>query len=622
MPVSSLAQPLTVPSSPDRAPQLLEQRQTRPGLPRILVLSLASVGFAVAGIASAKATAQEPVESVERRRQPVAIALSADGEFLFVANESTGTLSVVATSDPHSPAEFQVGESLSDVEILGESGLLAVVDRATHQLHVLRYQPPRLEVVRTLDVPHTPVQLAFDANQQQLAVASLWSRRLSLLDWDEASSTLTPRRQVDLEVAPRQMQFVEQGRTLIVADNFGGHLLALNAADGSVRRSRSVPAHKIRGLAVTPDGNRLVMSHQMLNSLAHAIRNDVHWGLMMSNDLRWLDLEVLLSEDDDFYHRSHMHPLGQPGAGMADPAGLAMSTQGDVAVAVQGVDRVLVGKESDFSLDAIAVGPGPVDVVFSPDGASLYVAHRWDDSVSIIDVAQRDPVVRIALGNVPDESELELGRRLFHQGRLAHDGWMSCSSCHVDGHTNGQLNDNFSDGSFGAPKRVLTLLGVAGTEPLAWNGAKETLEEQIAASVSATMQAPEPATEREVSAMAAFIRSLPVPPSVESARGALPDDLAESISRGRTRFEALGCSDCHAGELLTSPGTFDVGLVDQQGNHLFNPPSLRGLSQRSPYFHDGSAATLEVLLDESRHQLQEPLSEQERADLLAYLRSL
>ena len=54
--------------------------------------------------------------------------------------------------------------------------------------------------------------------------------------------------------------------------------------------------------------------------------------------------------------------------------------------------------------------------------------------------------------------------------KLAHDGWFSCHSCHTDGHTNSRLNDSLGDGSFGAPKRVLSLLGVNDTAPWAWNG--------------------------------------------------------------------------------------------------------------------------------------------------------
>lgn len=582
-------------------------------------LALPAILFSILFAASSSLIAQELVSQVESRRLPAALVLSHDGNWAFVANEATGTLCAVSTQEPHAVKEFRIGQSIADVVVLGETNFLAAVDPLEHKVHLLEFVDHSIRTVFSQSVAHTPIQLAFDPVHGRLAVASLWSRRLTMFQWASDTHELQETYVQDLDIAPRQMQFIHSGEKLIVADNFSGRILGLSSSDGAMLRDRVVPAHKIRGFAITPDGERLVMSHQMLNSLAHAIRNDVHWGLMMSNDLRWLDLDVLLSDEEDFYHRSHMHPLGQPGAGMADPAGLAMSSQGDVAVAIEGVDRVLVGKESDFSLDAIAVGPGPIDVAFSPDGTKLYVAHRWDDSLSIVDVAERDPVVRIALGNVPDESVVEKGRRLFHQGRLAHDGWMSCSSCHVDGHTNGLLNDNFSDGSFGAPKRVLTLLGVAGTEPLAWNGAKVSLEEQIEASINATMQAPEAPTAAEVEAIAAFVRSLEVPPSLAEAR---EQSSPLEAARGRAVFEARGCADCHAGDRLTSPQTYDVGLVDEQGNRKFNPPSLQGLSQRAPYFHNGSAASLEAVLDESKHQLTVELTAEERADLLAYLRSL
>src|SRR2546429_167098 len=83
---------------------------------------------------------------------------------------------------------------------------------------------------------------------------------------------------------------------------------------------------------------------------------------------------------------------------------------------------------------------------------------------------------RIPLGPQPELSLAERGELLFYDARLSHDGWFSCHSCHTDGHSNGLLNDNLGDGSFGAPKRVLSLLGVRDTGPWAWNGTMPDLE--------------------------------------------------------------------------------------------------------------------------------------------------
>jgi hypothetical protein len=54
----------------------------------------------------------------------------------------------------------------------------------------------------------------------------------------------------------------------------------------------------------------------------------------------------------------------------------------------------------------------------------------------------------------------------------------------------------------------------------------------------------------------------------------------------------------------------------------FKGPVLRGLAARAPYFHNGSAATLEDVLDFYERRFHMGLTAQERADLLAFLRSL
>jgi cytochrome c peroxidase len=79
---------------------------------------------------------------------------------------------------------------------------------------------------------------------------------------------------------------------------------------------------------------------------------------------------------------------------------------------------------------------------------------------------------------------------------------------------------------------------------------------------------------------------------------------------------------CHVTPRFTSPESYDVGMVDEKGNREFNPPSLRGVSQRRPFFHDNRASTLEDVFLKHRHQLDEALDDEERVALLAFLRSL
>jgi cytochrome c peroxidase len=68
------------------------------------------------------------------------------------------------------------------------------------------------------------------------------------------------------------------------------------------------------------------------------------------------------------------------------------------------------------------------------------------------------------------------------------------------------------------------------------------------------------------------------------------------------------------GRAMISGKWADVGL--------FKGPVLRALSARAPYFHNGSAMTLDDVLNFYERRFQIGLTPQERADLLAFLRSL
>jgi cytochrome c peroxidase len=245
------------------------------------------------------------------------------------------------------------------------------------------------------------------------------------------------------------------------------------------------------------------------------------------------------------------------------------------------------------------------------------VANTLADSVSVVDLVAEKVQAEVRLGPLPRLGAAGRGELLFYDARLSHDGWLSCHSCHTDGHTNGLVADNLTDGSLGTPKRVLSLLGVGDTGRWAWNGKMPDLESQVRKSVESTMQGAQPSAE-QVKDLAAYLRSLPPPPPLTPAGRA----DAEAVRRGREVFDRHSCGSCHAPPTYTSDGAYNVGLSDEAGNTHFNPPSLRGVSQGGPYFHDNRAATLEEVFTRRRHQLRGEMSKRELADLLAFLRSL
>lgn len=87
------------------------------------------------------------------------------------------------------------------------------------------------------------------------------------------------------------------------------------------------------------------------------------------------------------------------------------------------------------------------------------------------------------------------------------------------------------------------------------------------------------------------------------------------------RLDAAGGTP--TGELLqtTDPGR---GLISAQWTDMnkFKVPTLRGLPARAPYFHDGSAATIQAVVDHYEARFAIPFTGSEKDDLIAFLESL
>jgi cytochrome c peroxidase len=162
------------------------------------------------------------------------------------------------------------------------------------------------------------------------------------------------------------------------------------------------------------------------------------------------------------------------------------------------------------------------------------------------------------------------------------------------------------------------LLGVADTSPWAWNGRASDLAQQIRKSIEATMRGPTP-TDQQVRALEAYLDTLDPAPSLAHARGRLD---AAADERGRIVFQDQGCVECHPPPLYTSADAYDVGLADEAGRNAFNPPSLRGVSQRDRLFHDNRAGGLRELLTQHQHGLSSDLHPDELGDLISFLESL
>jgi mono/diheme cytochrome c family protein len=135
----------------------------------------------------------------------------------------------------------------------------------------------------------------------------------------------------------------------------------------------------------------------------------------------------------------------------------------------------------------------------------------------------------------------------------------------------------------------------------------------------------------KLDALRAYQFSLPAPDPQPGSY-----DVA-AARRGRAIFNAQGrCASCHLGDALTDINVGRLHDAEEVGQNedyalrsvtkqyrtaplrgLWNPPQLDG-----PYFHDGSAATLEEVVQHYDQLFELQLSAQQQSYLVEYLKSL
>ncbi|MBV4456875.1 c-type cytochrome [Pseudomonas sp. COR58] len=272
-----------------------------------------------------------------------------------------------------------------------------------------------------------------------------------------------------------------------------------------------------------------------------------------------------------------------------------------------------------------------------------------------------------------DPARVELGRKLFNDPRLSANDTLSCASCHhLD--KGGADARAFSIGFDGRPVSVNTpsVLNASLNFRQFWDGRAKTLEEQVHGVVSSPVEMGSDwdTVVRKIGAdpdyRRAFAAAYPDAVTPANIQGALADyerTLLSPRSRfdrylsgdtdiltleekyGYQRFKDYGCIACHqgvniGGNMFQKFGVFgdyvadrgnpteaDLGRFNVTGDEndraVFKVPSLRNVALTAPYFHDGSAATLEQAVDVMfRYQLGREPSGEDKDLIIRFLKTL
>ncbi len=290
-------------------------------------------------------------------------------------------------------------------------------------------------------------------------------------------------------------------------------------------------------------------------------------------------------------------------------------------------------------------------------------------TLSALLYAQNEPIKPIPKKIDYDRKKAELGKLLFHDPILSKDRKVSCATCHDVKRKCGTDHRRVSVGVEGKKGKVNapTVLNAVFNFRQFWNGRAKNLKEQALGPIHnpIEMAMTEEEVERRlnsspmykrlfweaygvreikfehvIDAIVEFEKALITPNSKfdRYLRGELK--LSKEEMEGYELFKRLGCITCHNGVNVGGNSYQYFGAVVPVRWNPDNPdrykithrefdknrykvPTLRNIECTYPYFHDGSADTLEEAISEmSYHNLGFRLKREEVKKIVAFLKTL
>jgi cytochrome c peroxidase len=580
------------------------------------------------------AVRSEPKPQPEPHRSPIDVIVMPAGKRALTANHTADSVSLVDLAAGTVLAEQGCGHKPVAVACSRDGRRAAVSNLWSGTFTLLEVRDAALQLVAEVAIGPQPRGLVFAPDGNSLYVAVGGANEVVQFDL----ATRKVQRRWPASGEPRRVVLTSDGHFLAAASSRSARVRCWDTRSGKLAWERNfIDCFNLLGLTLSPDEKELITTH--IHDRHHSISKvTIENSWAMDSRLGRLTIEPDAKTD------TWQIALDQRGRAIGDPSAVAFSPKKEwLAVAAAGTQELLVlrntevpwngGDPPDF-LDAqlglgdrnfcrVPLGGRPMAVQFAGDATQAVIANYLLDAVQIVDVSACKLVRTIPLGGAERPDLARRGEAIFYDARRSHHHWFSCHTCHTDGHTACRTFDTLNDESYGNPKMTPTLRGVTRTGPWTWHGWQEDLSAAVEKSLTETLFGPKP-NHDDVKAMLAFLATLDHPPNPNLR----PDgSRSPGAERGKVIFHGKArCARCHQGQDYTSTKLYDVKLPEDSSPYTkWNPPSLRGVWDRAPYLHDGSADTLDDVL-RTFHAPEklggQALTVEERRDLIEFLKSL
>ncbi|HMU10772.1 MAG TPA: cytochrome c peroxidase [Ferruginibacter sp.] len=294
--------------------------------------------------------------------------------------------------------------------------------------------------------------------------------------------------------------------------------------------------------------------------------------------------------------------------------------------------RIIISLFSGIALFALFVGAGNKPPEPKPTWLEFKIPQGWPK-----------PATDIFAKNRLSEEGFQLGKKLFHDGRLSKDGNFPCASCHQQFGAFASYDHDLSHGynNTFTTRNAPGLFNLAWMPKFHWDGGVNHIEVQPLSPITA----PNEMAENLDSVLRKLRKDTAYPKLFKAAFGTTEinsqrmlkalaqftgsivsaNSKYDKVQRGEATFTPgelngynffkANCAACHKEPLFTdysfrnnglaaSPYLKDQGRMKITGNKAdslkFKVPSLRNVMLTFPYMHDGRFYSLGAVIDHYR----------------------
>lgn len=548
-----------------------------------------------------------------------AITVSSDGTLVASVNPDSDTITLIDALLLKVVAEIAVGDDPRTVSFTPDSQQLLVTNHASNTISVVDIN----KKIQIATYPVGSMPYGIVNNGVYAFVAEFGLGKISVLDL----STGEALNNITVEAFPSALALNPDGNRLFITHFFSGIVTVIDLTTFTIAEtiSTGINTNLSQFIAITSDGKKAYLPQTRSNVTNQALLFDTTvFPVINVVDL----VEGILSIKERITLDTADEPVNMPFA-------VALSSDEKIVyLANAGSDDIsVIDLISNKSIAHIDVGSNPRGIAINPDGTLVFVNNVLDGTLSVIDTSKLSLLEEIILTDLPLNTTLLEGKRIFNSSTspiLSTDNWISCATCHFDGMMDKRTWLGFPDG----PRNSPALFGVKETLPIHWSGDFDELQDVeitirdiqfgdglIESEIHDSLGSSHAGLSQKLDALAAYMASIEIPLSPYT-------ENQKAIKQGQELFRNLSCDSCHVPPLYTNLELYDVGTGDpvkekNKRGTKFDTPSLRGIWMTSPYFHDGSADTLEKVLQTGDvHNVSSKMNIEQIKDLIAFLRSL